>query len=56
MSKRLDAAAKLRDGIIYNEIATLTGLSTATITRVNRSLRYGSDGYHLVLDRLSANK
>lgn len=56
MSKRLDAAQKLREGIIYNEIAALTGLSTATITRVNRSLRYGSDGYHIVLDRLSANK
>ncbi|MDD2269788.1 MAG: YerC/YecD family TrpR-related protein [Eubacteriales bacterium] len=54
MSKRLDAAQKLREGIIYNEIAALTGLSTATITRVNRSLRYGSDGYHMVLDRLSA--
>ncbi|HBL84622.1 MAG: TrpR YerC/YecD [Clostridiales bacterium GWF2_38_85] len=54
MSKRLDAAQKLREGIIYNEIAALTGLSTATITRVNRSLRYGNDGYHMVLDRLSA--
>ena len=32
--------------------AVRTGLSTATITRVNRALRYGSDGYHMVLDRL----
>ena len=52
MSKRLAAARMLRDGITYNEIAALTGLSTATITRVNRALRYGHDGYHLVLNRL----
>lgn len=51
MSKRLAAAEMLRDGITYNEIAEKTGLSTATITRVNRSLRFGSDGYNNVLDR-----
>lgn len=53
MSKRLTAAEMLRDGVTYNEIALLTGLSTATITRVNRALRYGSDGYHMVLDRIT---
>ena len=52
MGKRLSAARMLREGITYNEIAVKTGLSTATITRVNRALRYGSDGYHMVLDRL----
>ena len=52
MSKRLTAAEMLREGITYNEIAAKTGLSTATITRVNRSLRFGSDGYNMVLDRL----
>ena len=52
MGKRLSAARMLREGITYNEIAVRTGLSTATITRVNRALRYGSDGYHMVLDRL----
>jgi TrpR-related protein YerC/YecD len=52
MSKRLTAAEMLREGFTYNEIAEKTGLSTATITRVNRSLRYGSDGYNLVLDRI----
>lgn len=44
MGKRLSAARMLREGITYNEIAVRTGLSTATITRVNRALRYGSDG------------
>ncbi|MEG1742831.1 MAG: YerC/YecD family TrpR-related protein [Clostridia bacterium] len=52
MSKRLTAAQMLRDGVTYNEIALQTGLSTATITRVNRALRYGSEGYHMVLDRI----
>ncbi len=53
MSKRLVAAEMLREGITYNEIAGLTGLSTATITRVNRALRFGSDGYHMVLERIN---
>ena len=53
MSKRLTAAEMLRDGNTYNEIAEQTHLSTATITRVNRALRYGSDGYSMVLDRIS---
>lgn len=52
MSKRLTAAEMLRDGNTYNEIAEKTHLSTATITRVNRALRYGSDGYSMVLDRI----
>ena len=36
----------------YQEIAHQTGASTATISRVNRALQYGADGYRLVLDRL----
>ncbi len=52
MSKRLTAAAMLREGNTYNEIAEKTRLSTATITRVNRALRYGNDGYSMVLDRI----
>ncbi len=52
MSKRLTAAEMLRDGNTYSEIAEQTHLSTATITRVNRALRYGSDGYSMVLDRI----
>jgi len=52
MSKRLKAAKMLKNGIVYSEISEITGLSTATISRVNRCLKYGSDGYNLVLDRL----
>jgi len=52
MSKRLYAAKLLNNNQIYNEIAAQTGLSTATISRVNRCLKYGNDGYLTVLDRL----
>jgi len=52
MSKRLYAAKLLNNNRIYNEIAAQTGLSTATISRVNRCLKYGNDGYLTVLDRL----
>ncbi len=52
MSKRLEVARLLRQNVIYNEIAEKTGLSTATISRVNRCLKYGSDGYLRILDRL----
>lgn len=52
MSKRLEVARMLRQNAIYNDIAEKTGLSTATISRVNRSLKYGSDGYLRILDRL----
>ena len=52
MSRRMRAAKMLRGNTVYNEIAEQTGLSTATISRVNRSLKYGNDGYAQVLDRL----
>ena len=45
MAKRISAARMLSDGKKYTEIADETGLSTATISRVNRALKYGSDGY-----------
>lgn len=53
MSRRLLAAKMLRSNYVYSEIASQTGLSTATISRVNRCLKYGSEGYLTVLDRLS---
>ena len=56
MSKRLKAARMLKGGAVYTEISETTGLSTATISRVNRCLRYGSDGYNIVLDRLENNE
>ena len=52
MSRRLQAARMLSDNCVYSEIAAKTGLSTATISRVNRCLKYGSDGYLTVLERL----
>lgn len=46
------AVARLLDGgTSYHEISELTGASSATISRVNQWLRYGRDGYRLVLDR-----
>ena len=53
MSRRLLAAKMLMDNQVYTEIASQTGLSTATISRVNRCIKYGSDGYVKVLDRLN---
>ena len=52
MSRRLHAAKMLTKNYIYADIAEETGLSTATISRVNRCLKYGDDGYHTVLERL----
>ena len=56
MSRRLLAAKMLKENYIYTEIAQQTGLSTATISRVNRCLKYGNDGYITVLDRLERMK
>ncbi len=42
----------LRDHETYLEIANKTGASTATISRVGRSLNYGNDGYEMVFSRL----
>ena len=54
MSRRLQAAKMLKGGMIYTEIAERTGLSTATISRVNRCLKYNDQsGYDIVLDRLA---
>ncbi len=52
MSRRLKAAKMLSDGVVYTEIAAQTGLSTATISRVNHCLKYGSEGYLKVLKKL----
>lgn len=53
LSQRFEVASMLRDKKTYLEIAEKTGASTATISRVNRSLNYGSDGYELVFERLN---
>lgn len=52
LSQRFEVAAMLRSKRTYLEIAEKTGASTATISRVNRSLNYGSDGYDLVFERM----
>lgn len=52
LSQRFEVAAMLRDRKTYLEIAEKTGASTATISRVNRSLNYGNDGYELVFERM----
>ena len=52
MSRRLKAAKMLSEGMVYSEIAAKTGLSTATISRVNQCLKYGSDGYLKVLQKI----
>lgn len=56
MSRRMVAARMLRDNTVYSEIAEKTGLSTATISRVNRALKYGNDGYKMVLDRMESDE
>lgn len=50
--QRFQVAKLLNQNKTYNEIEEITGASTATISRVNRSLLYGADGYKLVLQKL----
>ena len=52
LSQRLQVAKMLSEHHVYNDIVGKTGASTATISRVNRALNYGSDGYKTVLDRM----
>ncbi|ERT56907.1 TrpR-related protein YerC/YecD [Peptoniphilus koenoeneniae] len=52
ISQRLEVVKLLVENKTYHEIEDETGASTATISRINRSLNYGSDGYKLVLERL----
>ncbi len=52
LSQRLQVAKMLDEQYVYSDIVRETGASTATISRVNRSLEYGCDGYRVVFDRL----
>ncbi len=54
LSQRFEVARMLREQRTYLEIAEQTGASTATISRVNRSLNYGNDGYDMVISRMEA--
>ena len=53
MAQRLEVAQLLDQGLIYNDILQRTGASSATISRVNRALQYGADGYKTILPRLN---
>lgn len=53
LAQRIHVAKLLKNKKTYTEIAEITGASTATISRVNRCLNYGSDGYNIVLDRIN---
>lgn len=52
LAQRLEVAKMLRQKKTYIEIAEKTGASIATISRVNRALNYGANGYKIILDRL----
>ncbi|MBQ4569550.1 MAG: TrpR-like protein, YerC/YecD [Ruminococcus sp.] len=53
ISQRIVVAKMLSEKSVYNSIIKETGASTATISRVNKSLEHGADGYRIVLERLS---
>ena len=52
MTQRIEVAMYLREGMIYQDILKRTGASSATISRVNRCLQYGAEGYQTVLPRV----
>lgn len=52
ISQRLVVAKMLAEKCVYTDIVNATGASTATISRVNRSLQYGCDGYDKIFDRI----
>ncbi|MBQ7152335.1 MAG: TrpR-like protein YerC/YecD [Clostridia bacterium] len=54
LNQRLQVAKMLDSGLNYNDISRATGASTATISRIGKCLKYGEDGYRLVLDRLQS--
>ena len=54
MEQRFKVARLLNEGMIYNDILEKTGASSATISRVNRSLNYGTDAYRAVFARMDA--
>ena len=56
LAQRLEVAKMLQEKKTYQEIQQYTHASTATISRVNRCLSYGSDGYKLILERVGTNR
>ena len=56
MEQRMEVAVLLSDGMIYNDILERTGASSATISRVNRSLSYGTGAYDKLFARIKPEK
>lgn len=56
LSQRFEVAKMLREKKTYMEIVEKTGASTATISRVNRSLNYGNDGYEMIFNNINGNE
>ena len=56
MEQRFDVAVLLKDGMVYTDILQRTGASSATISRVNRSLSFGAGGYQTVFERMEGEK
>ena len=56
LAQRLQVAKMLSEGRVYKDIVAETGASTATISRVNRSLHYGCDGYTVIFERMRAEE
>ena len=56
ISQRLRVAKLLSEKMIYNNIVRETGASTATISRVNRTLQYGNNGYKAIFERMDAEE
>lgn len=54
-SRRWQAARLLSEGVLYSEIAALTGLSSTTIARVSKWLTKGTGGYRLMIDRVNSH-
>lgn len=52
IEQRFQVAELLNSGMIYSDILEQTGASSATVSRVNRSLQYGADGYEIVFSRM----
>jgi len=56
IAQRLEVARLLKEGKAYSDVAKSTGASTATISRVNKCISYGSGGYRIVLERMKDGK
>ena len=54
--ERYEVATLLSEGMVYSDILERTGASSATISRVNRCLHYGADGYRTILPRLKEQR